>query len=222
MGAPVTIKVQVENEKPRSAAMASGIDGVDRHVTGSWAALNMSLTVLPGVCAPKSSKASIPAPRRNKVRDKAVQRSCNCAVTSDPVCISTPSRSMAPFAPKRRKLDQPSSHEGQPSAAPFSTAQIGAFDNGRGTASAVTNAAGTVKELDSGGTAKGAAGNMYSSNMFKLQMDELLAEMRPNYERRLKKVEKALHKLKAILERIPEQDALPVSPISKTYSSGQI
>ena len=48
--------------------------------------------------------------------------------------------------------------------------------------------------------------------MFKLQMDELLAEIQPDYERRLKKVEKALYKLKRILERIPDREPMPVSP----------
>ncbi|SLM40170.1 Nrap protein [Lasallia pustulata] len=78
-------------------------------------------------------------------------------------------------------------------------------------ASAVTNAAGAVEEFDIGGYGEGAASTTHDSTMFKLQMDELLAEMRPDYERRLKKVEKALHKLKGILEHIPERDPLPVS-----------
>lgn len=89
-------------------------------------------------------------------------------------------------------------------------------------ASAVTNAAGAVEEFDFGGYGEGAAGTTHDSTMFKLQMDELLAEMRPDYERRLKKVEKALHKLKGILEHIPERDPLPVSPISKSCGTGQV
>lgn len=143
------------------------------------------------------------------------------AVTFDLVCVSAPTRSMAPHALKRRKVDQPSSHEGHPSAADDHP-NNGSLDNGGGTESAVKNAAGAAKKIDFGGNGEGVAGNIYNSNMFKLQMDELLAEMRPDYERRLKKVEKALHKLKAILERIPEQEPLPVSLTCTTRGSRQI
>ena len=89
-------------------------------------------------------------------------------------------------------------------------------------ASPVANAAGAVEGFNFGRYGEGAAGNTHDSNMFKLQLDELLAEMRPDYERRLKKVEKALHKLKGILEHIPERDPLPVSLASKSCGSGQI
>lgn len=132
---------------------------------------------------------------------------------------------MAPHALKRRKLDQTSGHEGHPSAAAVPTGgdpHSGAFDNGGGTALTATNPAGAVRKSDLGGDGEGAAGNTYNSNMFKLQMDELLAETRPDYERRLKKAEKALRRLKTILERIPEQEPLPVSSTSKTCRSGPI
>lgn len=132
---------------------------------------------------------------------------------------------MAPHALKRRRLDGSYSHEGHFDAAAFLDHQDptkGDLNKGGGTASNVTDAAGAVEKVDSSGDAEGAARNIYNSNMFKLQVDELLAEMRPDYERKLKKVEKALHKLKAILERIPEQKPLPVSLLFKTYGSRQI
>ena len=56
------------------------------------------------------------------------------------------------------------------------------------------------------------AGEMYKSSMFKLQLDELLAEVQPNYEKRMVPVENALRKLKAVIERIPDREPLDVCP----------
>lgn len=50
----------------------------------------------------------------------------------------------------------------------------------------------------------------YDSNMFKLKVNELLARVRPDYERRMLKVENSLRKLKDIIERIPDRQAKPV------------
>ena len=46
--------------------------------------------------------------------------------------------------------------------------------------------------------------------MMQLQIDELLATVRPDYERRMKIAENSLRKLKAIIERIPPREAQPV------------
>lgn len=51
---------------------------------------------------------------------------------------------------------------------------------------------------------------IYDSNMFKLKVNELLAKVRPDYERRMLKVENSLRKLKDIIERIPDREAKPV------------
>jgi U3 small nucleolar RNA-associated protein 22 len=55
------------------------------------------------------------------------------------------------------------------------------------------------------------AGSLYKSGLFKLQIDELIAEVRPNYEKRLNGVDDALRRLKSLIEAIDERDGLPVS-----------
>ena len=53
--------------------------------------------------------------------------------------------------------------------------------------------------------------DMYNSDMFQIQLDELLAEVRPNYEKVTAKVERTLRKMKQIIENIPARDPQPVS-----------
>ena len=48
------------------------------------------------------------------------------------------------------------------------------------------------------------------SSLWELQVDKMLARMRPGYGRRTIKAEDALRKLKRIIEEIPEIDAIPV------------
>lgn len=50
----------------------------------------------------------------------------------------------------------------------------------------------------------------YNSSIFNLQLDELLTEVQPNYEKRMPPVDAALRKLKAILERVPQRSELSV------------
>ena len=54
----------------------------------------------------------------------------------------------------------------------------------------------------------------YHSSMFKLKANELLATVRPDYERRMVNVENSLRKLKDIIERIPNREAKPVCNIA--------
>ena len=54
------------------------------------------------------------------------------------------------------------------------------------------------------------AGGVYKSSMFKLQVDEMLAEVRPNYQKRLSGVDDALRRLKGLIEGIEDRDALSV------------
>ncbi|KAI9928068.1 hypothetical protein MW887_002920 [Aspergillus wentii] len=49
------------------------------------------------------------------------------------------------------------------------------------------------------------ASGFYKSSFFKLQMDELLAGLRPNYDKQVSKIQETLHKLKAIIERLPDK-----------------
>ena len=60
-------------------------------------------------------------------------------------------------------------------------------------------------------------GGMHSS-LLQLQLDELLSTVRPDYEGRMRKVENALRKLKAVIERIPPRGARPVRCIGRSKS----
>jgi U3 small nucleolar RNA-associated protein 22 len=55
------------------------------------------------------------------------------------------------------------------------------------------------------------AGGLYKSSLFKLQVDELLREVAPNYEKRFNGVTEALHKLKGLIEGIAAREPLSVS-----------
>lgn len=48
---------------------------------------------------------------------------------------------------------------------------------------------------------------VYHTNLFQLQLNELLSTVRPDYGRRMVKAENALRKLKTIIERIPNRGA---------------
>ena len=50
-----------------------------------------------------------------------------------------------------------------------------------------------------------------NTNMFNIQLDELLTEVKPNYQKRMRKLKSALHKLKSVIENIPPRGPLPVS-----------
>ncbi|KAL2072272.1 hypothetical protein VTL71DRAFT_11615 [Oculimacula yallundae] len=59
------------------------------------------------------------------------------------------------------------------------------------------------------------AGGLYKSSLFKLQVDELLAEVQPNYEKRLNGVDDLLRKLKGLIEGIVEREAVSVAEATK-------
>ena len=54
------------------------------------------------------------------------------------------------------------------------------------------------------------SGGTYDSTTFKLKANELLRKIRPDYERRMVKMENSLRRLKDIIERIPDREAKPV------------
>jgi U3 small nucleolar RNA-associated protein 22 len=55
------------------------------------------------------------------------------------------------------------------------------------------------------------SGGLYRSSIFKLQVDELLAEVQPNYEKRAGVIDDALRKLKSLIEGIENREVLSVS-----------
>ena len=102
---------------------------------------------------------------------------------------------------KRRKIS-PSPENGQ-----NGNDQI-ASKNANKNASSTTNS--TTKKGKNDRTAELAlASGFYKSNLFKLQMDELLTELRPNYDKQVSKIQGTLHKLKEIIERVPDREPKP-------------
>ncbi len=54
------------------------------------------------------------------------------------------------------------------------------------------------------------SGDMYSSDLFQIQVGELLSTVQPNYDEQTARVEKTLRKLKQVIEGIAPREALPV------------
>jgi hypothetical protein len=67
------------------------------------------------------------------------------------------------------------------------------------------------KFLASGTDAIAMAGASSKSGLFRLQVDELLAEIQPNQEKSRAELEGTLRTLKELIERIPARAPLPVS-----------
>jgi U3 small nucleolar RNA-associated protein 22 len=59
------------------------------------------------------------------------------------------------------------------------------------------------------------ASGFYKSSFFKLQMDELLTGLRPNYDKRISKLQDTLHKVKGAIENLPENPPKSVSEAEK-------
>lgn len=59
----------------------------------------------------------------------------------------------------------------------------------------------------------------YASSIFQMQIDELLSEVRPKYEKRMVELEQTLHKIKEIVEGIPSREATSVGSRSSSWST---
>lgn len=123
---------------------------------------------------------------------------------------------MAPHSPKRRKLDHESDLSELPDedqsrtkieeeATPNSTPKITASSR---TEHKTIASQARINPLDSTAIYDG---NSYKSSLFKLQVEEMLAEMRPNYKKRFSPVVDALHKLKVSIESIADKEPVTVS-----------
>lgn len=60
---------------------------------------------------------------------------------------------------------------------------------------------------------------LYKSNVFKLQMDDLLADLRLDYDREVSRMQETLSKIKKIIEEIPERTAKSVKEAEKEIRS---
>ncbi|MCJ1414557.1 hypothetical protein MMC32_000884 [Xylographa parallela] len=61
--------------------------------------------------------------------------------------------------------------------------------------------------------------DMYTSDMFQIQLGELLAEVRPNYEKVTKRVEKTLRRLKQVIDYIPARDPQPIYEAAESFQN---
>ncbi|KAH9210098.1 pre-rRNA processing protein-like protein Utp22, partial [Leptodontidium sp. 2 PMI_412] len=119
---------------------------------------------------------------------------------------------MAPLSTKRRKLDNgrsvsPSEDESsdiEQTPAPDSEPK-----------QAQTTAQPRAKRTADDDDPAIYAGGLYKSSLFKLQVDELLTEVQPNYEKRLKGVDDLLRKLKGLIEGIAERSPVSIPEASK-------
>ena len=57
----------------------------------------------------------------------------------------------------------------------------------------------------------------YKSNVFRMETDELLAETKVDYQKRMGPVEKVLHKLKSIIDKIPGKEPALVISLSGKF-----
>ncbi|KAF1938068.1 pre-rRNA processing protein-like protein Utp22 [Clathrospora elynae] len=62
----------------------------------------------------------------------------------------------------------------------------------------------------------------FKSNMFKLQLDELLEQVKPKYGKKEAPAENAMRTLKGIIESIPHRDPLPVIEAEKTLKTAGV
>ncbi|GAB1211102.1 hypothetical protein ATERTT37_000214 [Aspergillus terreus] len=63
------------------------------------------------------------------------------------------------------------------------------------------------------------ASGFYKSSFFKLQLDELLSDSRPNYDKQISKLQDILHKLKNAIESLPERSPKPALEAEKELRS---
>lgn len=112
---------------------------------------------------------------------------------------------MEPQTTKRRKLDttaeMPQASDDSNPSVPMGAA---ATQNPTGTAA-------TMKSHKTSSAAAPFAGDAYNSSLFKLQVEEMLVEVKPNYAKRLGPVGNVLRKLKTLIEAIPDREEMPVS-----------
>jgi len=119
---------------------------------------------------------------------------------------------------KRRKLDHPPvyAHDGKDDASESENSSLGSM--------AGSNSGEEEAPLSSGKSGNGmlqprvtkirskpmTSGDMYNSDLFQIQVRELLLTVQPNYERLTTRVERTLRRLKRVIEDIAPRQPLPV------------
>lgn len=110
---------------------------------------------------------------------------------------------MAPETTKRRKLDDGES------------AQVAALEASNPT-DATPAVAGMKRKQQEQNPSAAYSGDSYKSSLFKLQVDEMLSEVKPDYSKRFGPVDNAMRKLKTLIEAIPARDAQPFHDATKS------
>ena len=112
---------------------------------------------------------------------------------------------------KRRKLDH-GNHETTPKNGVIDNNLIDTEDSkGESPVSQSRPTQSKTKHTQDGDESAIYSGGVYKSSIFKLQVDEMLSEVRPNYQTRLGGVDDALRKLKGLIEGIEGREPLTVS-----------
>lgn len=125
---------------------------------------------------------------------------------------------MEKHALKRRKLDHPSAqtHDGKEDAFESENSSFGSLsgsDSGEGESHKPIGkpSDGTAKpRVARAKPKKVPTGDMYNSDLFQIQVGELLSAVQPNHDRQMARVEKTLRKLKQVIEDISLRQPLPV------------
>ena len=103
---------------------------------------------------------------------------------------------MAPHAVKKRKISHSSGVE-SPGALEASTAESSVSEAGL---ASMESRSTSIHARPSTDTAIA-----YNTTIFQMQMEELISEVQPEYEKRMHRLEKVLRRLKEVIEKIPSQ-----------------
>ncbi|KZF18883.1 pre-rRNA processing protein-like protein Utp22 [Xylona heveae TC161] len=124
---------------------------------------------------------------------------------------------MASHIPKRRKLDHASSSENETDEESFVDAAKQIPIKTESMQPSSQKHAPQNKNREPTDPAPAFSAEVYKSNLFKLQTDELLAEVRPNFAERLVAVDNALRKIKGIIEEIPDSGPITFSEATTKF-----
>ena len=127
---------------------------------------------------------------------------------------------MSPTPPKRRKLDHKFSQKASYVPDGDDEASDNVYTSDEDAPVSKTKPAHThSKKRHTIETGEGSlyAGGLFKSSMFKFQVDYLLEESKPNYEKLSVKVNETLGKLKDSIESITPREPLPVSIYQSQY-----
>jgi U3 small nucleolar RNA-associated protein 22 len=122
---------------------------------------------------------------------------------------------MPPTSPKRRKLEHDSTNDtAQQSQSDEVESEDGSNsseDNASTTKTAPIHSQSKPSHKPKDDESALYAGGLFKSSVFKYQVDYLLKEARPNYEKKFGRANETLQKLKGWIEAIEPRDAVTVS-----------